>query len=109
MLWIRQRLSELSKAHNRNIVAVCEKVVQTRVSYVPADSIQEALNKWHEGEETDWDYAEDQHQLGDDVSIFDKNGDEKHVKVYRYKDEEPEKGISYTEILDKEGPDIVEL
>lgn len=70
------------------VVAICERITQTRVSYVHAENVREALNEWTHGGEFDYDYLSDERQIDSKVEIIT---DKEILKVdaYHYDDEMP--------------------
>ena len=70
------------------VIAICERIIQTRVSYVRARTVSEALNEWQHGGEFDYDYLPDEHQVEAEVDIITR-ADMHKVDVYHYDDEMP--------------------
>lgn len=85
--YIQEKVRLLSK-DKVPVIAVCERVIQTRVSYVRADAIKEALNEWSHGGEFDYDYLPDEHQLESKVDVVTANNIIQ-LDAYHYDDEMP--------------------
>ena len=82
------------KSYNINgngipVVAIVEKVVSSRISYIRAETINEAIKAWQDGDEFDYDYVDDERQLTGNVIIVSEDGEVTHANEWCYDDEKP--------------------
>lgn len=72
------------------VIAIVEKVISSRVSYIHAETIKEAIEAWKNGDEFDYDYIDDERQLNSNVLVITGDGKVDNANHWCYDDEAPE-------------------